>query len=156
MSVDVAARIAALRAEWEAGESGDPALRLSCATRLDALRDLWREQPSAFSSEDVAALRAVSQGLKRPPPRKVLASPREVLKATFGFDSFRLGQEEIIDAVLAGRDCVGVMPTVVSRVMWKMKMAHSSGWETTNPSPGKATTGGTRRGEAYQEVEAGA
>ena len=45
---------------------------------------------------------------------------------------------------------------VVSRVMWKMKMAHSSGWETTNPSPGKATTGGTRRGQDYQEAEAGA
>jgi hypothetical protein len=40
--------------------------------------------------------------------------------------------------------------------MWKMKMAHSSGWETTNPSPGKATTGGTRRGQGYQEAEAGA
>ena len=45
---------------------------------------------------------------------------------------------------------------VASRVMWKMKMAHSSGWETTNPSPGKATTGGTRRGQGYQEAEAGA
>jgi hypothetical protein len=37
--------------------------------------------------------------------------------------------------------------------MWKMKMAHSSGWETTNPSPAKATTGGTRRGQGYQEAE---
>jgi hypothetical protein len=41
-------------------------------------------------------------------------------------------------------------------VMWKMKMAHSSGWETTNPSPAKATTGRTRRGQGYQEAEAGA
>jgi len=31
-------------------------------------------------------------------------------------------------------------------------MAHSSGWETTNPSPCKATTGGTRRGQGYQEA----
>src|SRR6266403_1339342 len=36
-----------------------------------------------------------------------------------------------------------------------MKMAHSSGWETTSPSPAKATTGGTRRGQGYQEAEAG-
>jgi hypothetical protein len=40
--------------------------------------------------------------------------------------------------------------------MWKMKMAHSSGWKTTNPSPGKATTGGTRRRKEYQEAGAGA
>jgi hypothetical protein len=35
------------------------------------------------------------------------------------------------------------------------EMAHSSGWETTNPSPAKATTGGTRRGQGYQEAEVG-
>ena len=29
----------------------------------------------------------------------------------FGYRSFRPGQKEIIEAVLAGRDCVGVMPT---------------------------------------------
>lgn len=29
----------------------------------------------------------------------------------FGFRAFRPGQREIIDAVLAGRDCIGVMPT---------------------------------------------
>jgi hypothetical protein len=49
---------------------------------------------------------------------------------------------------------VSLFVRVASRVMWKMKMAHSSGWETTNPSPAKATTGGTRRGQAYQEAEA--
>src|SRR4029077_14502737 len=38
-------------------------------------------------------------------------TPRDVLKSVFGYDSFRLGQEEIIKAVMAGRDCIGVMPT---------------------------------------------
>jgi ATP-dependent DNA helicase RecQ len=37
--------------------------------------------------------------------------PDRVLKEVFGYPSFRPGQREIIDAVLAGRDCVGVMPT---------------------------------------------
>lgn len=36
---------------------------------------------------------------------------QEVLQATFGYATFRPGQREIIEAVLAGRDCIGVMPT---------------------------------------------
>jgi len=37
--------------------------------------------------------------------------PQQVLEAIFGFPEFRPGQRRIIDAVLAGRDCIGVMPT---------------------------------------------
>ncbi|MHB1193005.1 MAG: RecQ family ATP-dependent DNA helicase [Longimicrobiales bacterium] len=37
--------------------------------------------------------------------------PLIVLRDVFGFDSFRPGQREVIDAVLAGRDCIAVMPT---------------------------------------------
>ncbi|HKK27080.1 MAG TPA: DEAD/DEAH box helicase, partial [Gemmatimonadota bacterium] len=29
----------------------------------------------------------------------------------FGYDAFRPGQRHVIDAVLAGRDCIAVMPT---------------------------------------------
>jgi len=36
---------------------------------------------------------------------------RRVLREVFGFDRFRPGQEEIIQAVLAGRDCIALMPT---------------------------------------------
>src|SRR5918996_6255332 len=38
-------------------------------------------------------------------------SPRQVLHDVFGFSDFRPGQEKVIDAVLAGRDCIAVMPT---------------------------------------------
>ena len=36
---------------------------------------------------------------------------REILKHQFGFDSFRMNQEAAISAVLAGKDCVVLMPT---------------------------------------------
>lgn len=34
-----------------------------------------------------------------------------ILKEYFGYDSFRAGQEQLVDAILAGRDVFGVMPT---------------------------------------------
>jgi ATP-dependent DNA helicase RecQ len=37
--------------------------------------------------------------------------PQQVLESVFGYQAFRPGQREIIDAVLAGRDCIGLMPT---------------------------------------------
>jgi ATP-dependent DNA helicase RecQ len=40
-----------------------------------------------------------------------LASAQRTLRATFGFDSFREGQPEIIDAILSGRDVLAIMPT---------------------------------------------
>ncbi len=41
----------------------------------------------------------------------VTGDPRALLSSVFGFDSFRPGQEEIVDAVLAGRDTLAIMPT---------------------------------------------
>ena len=34
-----------------------------------------------------------------------------VLRSVFGYGSFRPGQEEVVDALLAGRDVLAVMPT---------------------------------------------
>ncbi len=36
---------------------------------------------------------------------------KQVLQETFGYQQFRPGQEEIIDTVLSGPDCLVVMPT---------------------------------------------
>lgn len=44
-------------------------------------------------------------------PPELEAEKRRVLKSAFGFDAFRPGQEEVIDAVLSGRDVLAVMPT---------------------------------------------
>ena len=38
-------------------------------------------------------------------------TPREALKRYFSYDSFRPGQEEIVSALLAGRDALAIMPT---------------------------------------------
>src|SRR5205809_6371991 len=40
-----------------------------------------------------------------------LHAPLEVLAARFGFDSFRPGQEQVVDALLAGRSALAVFPT---------------------------------------------
>jgi ATP-dependent DNA helicase RecQ len=40
-----------------------------------------------------------------------LTDPQQVLETIFGYREFRPGQRKIIDALLAGRDCIGVMPT---------------------------------------------
>jgi len=45
------------------------------------------------------------------PGRSVESDPQSVLRDVFGFDDFRPGQREVIDAVLDGRDCIAVMPT---------------------------------------------
>src|SRR3954470_136153 len=37
--------------------------------------------------------------------------PAEMLAARFGFDSFRPGQQQVIDALLAGRSALAVFPT---------------------------------------------
>lgn len=53
---------------------------------------------------------------RRTPPRMSLAEavrdPKfQVLKDVFGFDDFRPGQERVVDALLAGRSVLTVMPT---------------------------------------------
>ena len=45
------------------------------------------------------------------PMRGPAADPTTILQSSFGFREFRPGQREVVDAVLAGRDCIAVMPT---------------------------------------------
>ena len=44
-------------------------------------------------------------------PESALDEARGVLARTYGYPSFRPGQEELVAAVLTGRDALGVMPT---------------------------------------------
>jgi ATP-dependent DNA helicase RecQ len=40
-----------------------------------------------------------------------MPAPKDLLSSVFGFDAFRPGQAEIVDAVCAGRDVLAIMPT---------------------------------------------
>jgi ATP-dependent DNA helicase RecQ len=46
-----------------------------------------------------------------PLPQVKIDPKRQVLKDVFGFDDFRPGQERVVDALLAGRNVLAVMPT---------------------------------------------
>ena len=45
------------------------------------------------------------------PPSPLARAPLDILRETFGYRDFRPGQEKVINAVLAGQDCIAVMPT---------------------------------------------
>ena len=40
-----------------------------------------------------------------------LGTPRDILRDVFGYEDFRPGQLEVIEAVVEGRDCIALMPT---------------------------------------------
>jgi ATP-dependent DNA helicase RecQ len=114
--IDAAAR--ALAERWRVGDQSDLALRAACDGALGELRGAFRRRPEAFSPAIVSLLREVGQALSAPRrvPTPALSSrpgppPLEVLRDVFGYPSFRAGQLEIIETLLSGRDCVGVMPT---------------------------------------------
>ncbi|MCE1228392.1 MAG: ATP-dependent DNA helicase [Firmicutes bacterium] len=69
--------------------------------RLEALRATYREQPALFPRHVVSELKQAAESL----------ALRLRLKESFGYASFRSGQETVIRAVLAGQDALAVMPT---------------------------------------------
>jgi len=133
-----------LAARWREGNRVDPNLRSFCNQRLAALREVWRARPEVFAPAWLAVLKEISQGLKGRVDQMALPTPRapipdqaarEVLRSTFGYDSFRAGQEEIIRAVLAGRDCVGIMPTGAGKSLTYQIPARLLGGTTLVVSP---------------------
>jgi ATP-dependent DNA helicase RecQ len=156
--IDADAR--ALASRWRAGNRLDPGLRAACNGELQRLREVFRERPELFGADALAALKEVSVALKTRATQYALAqrgfaarserggpgggSPpsdvddgaaRKVLREVFGFEDFRAGQEEIISAVLAGRDCVGVMPTGAGKSLTYQIPARVLGGTTLVVSP---------------------
>ncbi|HEX8910376.1 MAG TPA: RecQ family ATP-dependent DNA helicase, partial [Anaeromyxobacteraceae bacterium] len=128
---EVRDEVAALQAAWAGGDRGEPALRRACEERLEALRGLWRRERQLFGPEELAALKAVAEALKDAPR----PSARQVLRDVFGHEAFRPGQEPIIEAVLAGRDCLGVMPTGAGKSLTYQIPARVLGGTTLVVSP---------------------
>ena len=92
----------------QALRAGDLTVRPDLDRGLRALRGEYRRNPAPFSAELVGMLQSVAAALVEPPTGHAL---QRVLKDTFGYESFRPGQLSIIEAVLRGEDCVGIMPT---------------------------------------------
>jgi ATP-dependent DNA helicase RecQ len=132
---ELARDIDELSGAWSSGDPRDAALRERCLAQLERLRHLYRTQPEAFAAEQVSMLRSVADGLRVPPATGARPSAREALKATFGYDTFRPGQEAIVEAVLAGRDCIGVMPTGAGKSLTYQLPARLLGGTTLVISP---------------------
>jgi len=110
-----------------------------CAQALERLRESYRSAPAAFDPAAIAALREIADSLKEMPAR--LPAPVAVgdlagqLKAVFGYEQFRPGQEEVIRTVLAGRDCLAVMPTGAGKSLTYQLPARLLGGTTLVISP---------------------
>ncbi|MCX5732396.1 MAG: RecQ family ATP-dependent DNA helicase [Deltaproteobacteria bacterium] len=107
--------LSALLAAWREAPDGDDQLRARITVTVAALRNLRRDRPALFAPDAARLVRPSASPAAAPPARPAAArpasDPSQVLKEVFGFPSFRPGQRELVDAVLAGRDALGVLPT---------------------------------------------
>ncbi len=110
--------------------SEGPPLQSELAGRLDALRALYRRDRGSFPADVLSLLRDVASAVAAARPK-----PQSVLEHVFGYPSFRPGQAEIIETVLAGRDCVGIMPTGAGKSLTFQIPARVMGGVTLVVSP---------------------
>ena len=83
----------------------------SLEAALGALRERYRRAPGSFTPEILAILKHAAERSRARSADDAPARALEILKQVFGHSTFRPGQLEIIRAVMAGRDCLAVMPT---------------------------------------------
>ncbi len=101
------------------------------ANLLAELRGGWRNRPDAFTAGNVASLQELATAIT---DARMAEVDRE-LSNTFGYASFRQGQRDIIEAVMAGRDCIGIMPTGAGKSLTYQLVARVLGGTTLVVSP---------------------
>lgn len=69
------------------------------------------EADSLVSASEASASEASASGVSATGVSATASAATRVLNEVFGYDEFRPGQLQIIEAVLAGRDCIALMPT---------------------------------------------
>lgn len=134
------------------GEPRSDRVRPECQAELDELRLIWRECPRLFAPDTLAMLRPTAASLGAETKRRSStsgasppigspevcrgrANPKAALESVFGYRSFRPGQRELIDAVLSGRDAVGIMPTGAGKSLTYQIPARLVGGSTLVISP---------------------
>jgi ATP-dependent DNA helicase RecQ len=121
----LAAQIAQLRSLLSGGDTD------ASTVLLAELRTQWRVRSDAFRPEDLEALQQLATGLSELRMRQV----DDALGDTFGYSSFRPGQREIIEAIVSGKDCVGIMPTGAGKSLTYQLVARVLGGTTLVVSP---------------------
>ncbi|HEY3494324.1 MAG TPA: ATP-dependent DNA helicase RecQ [Polyangiaceae bacterium] len=129
MDTELRARVERLREQVPAT---DEQARSALNAELAELRALYRRNSPAFTPDLVSMLRTIAADLEGSAPTEALA---EELKRSFGFDAFRPGQLPIIRTILAGHDCIGVMPTGAGKSLTYQLPARMLGGLTLVVSP---------------------
>ncbi len=105
---------------------------------ISRLRSDYQRRSSEFSADDLTQLKdcvgrvsRVSGDFNDEATEAALAA----LKETFGYSSFRPGQQAVISSVLSGRDTLGVMPTGAGKSLTYQIPARLMGGTTLVISP---------------------
>jgi ATP-dependent DNA helicase RecQ len=95
----------------------------------------YREAPLLFTQETLRLLRQAGERANQARAGAHDDRALAALKTVFGYPTFRAGQLEIIRAVMAGRDCLGVMPTGAGKSVTYQIPARLMGGVTLVVSP---------------------
>ncbi len=104
-------------------------------SKLEMLRLRYREAPLLFTPETLQLLRQAGERAKQLRIDDSGGRALTALKEVFGYPTFRAGQLAIIQAVMAGRDCLGVMPTGAGKSVTYQIPARLMGGVTLVVSP---------------------
>ena len=107
----------------------------SIESKLERLRLCYRSTPFLFTREILELLRQAAEQVKQARTEQLDARALTALKVVFGYPTFRAGQLELIRAVMAGRDCLGVMPTGAGKSVTYQIPARLKGGVTLVVSP---------------------